>query len=357
MKKLEIGHMKIKYPIIQGGMGVGVSLSKLAGAVSKAGGLGVISTAQIGFRKPLFQTDSFKANMEAIEEEIKKAKEICNGGYIGVNIMAVTHRYDEYVKKAIESGVDLIISGAGIAKSLPSLVKGTNTSFAPIFSSFKATKIILKMWDKKEGVVPDAIIIEGPEAGGHLAFKKEELENVDKLNFNEEVRKIIEHVKEYEKKYKKKIPIIFAGGIRNNEDVENKLKMGLLGVQVATKFVATKECDASDEFKEMYVNSKEEDIQITVSPVGMPGRALKNDFLKHRERKEINKCYKCLSKCDIKTIPYCITEALVTSVKGKVQDGLMFCGAKVHEITEITSVEEVMKELTSKKYKLNTNSY
>lgn len=347
MQNIEIGHIKLKYPIIQGGMGVGVSLSKLAGAVSKEGALGIISTAQIGFRKPLFETSPHKANMEAIEEEIKEAKRICGNGYIGVNIMAVTNKYDDYVKKAVDCGVDLIISGAGIAKNLPSLVKGSKTRFAPIFSSLKATKIILKMWDKRENVVPDAIIIEGPMAGGHLAFKKEELENTSTLDFDSELKKIVAHVKTYEEKYKRKIPMFFGGGVMNSKDIKHYLSLGMTGVQVATKFVTTKECDASDKFKEKYLKATKEDVKITNSPVGLPGRAIENDFLKSNSNSKITKCYKCLAKCDINTIPYCITDKLIKSVSGKVDEGLIFCGERVSELKKITTVKQVILELTT----------
>ncbi len=344
LKGLTIGHIKLKYPILQGGMGVGVSLSSLAGAVSKHGGLGVISTAQIGFKDPLFEKDTFQANMNAIEYHIKRAKEISNNGFIGLNIMAVTERYDDYVKKAIECGCDLIISGAGIAKNLPELVKGTNTRFAPIFSSLKATKIILKTWDKRNETVPDAIIIEGPKAGGHLGFKNEQLDDIEALNFDDELVQIIEHIKEYEEKYNKKIPVIFGGGVSTHEDVKHYLGLGASGVQVATRFVTTTECDAHENFKNTYVNAGENDVAIIKSPVGMPGRAITNNFVKN-EKTPITKCYKCLVTCDPATTPYCITEALIRSVNGDVENGLVFSGSEVYKIDKISTVEEVISEL------------
>lgn len=343
--KLEIGDISLKYPIIQGGMGVGISLGSLAGHVSLAGGLGVISTAQIGYYKELFQKDPFKANMEALEEQIQKAKKISNNGFIGVNIMAATVPYDEYVKKAIQCGADLIISGAGIAKSLPSLVKGTKTKFAPIFSSLRATKVILKMWDKRFNVVPDLIVIEGPKAGGHLGFSEEQLDHIDDLNYDDELVQILDHVKEYEEKYLKKIPTVFAGGITTKQDVEHYMNLGFNGVQVGTRFVTTKECDAHENFKKMYTNSKEEDIVIIKSPVGMPARAINSNFVQMQSKPTISKCFQCLQSCDVKTTPYCITNALIDGVKGDMENGLFFCGQNVYKTDKITTVEEVIQEL------------
>ncbi len=341
---LKIKHIELKYPILQGGMGVGVSLSGLAGAVSKYGGLGVLSSAQIGYKDPLFEKEPFEANLRAMEYHIKKAKEISNNGFVGINIMTVGKRYEEYVTKAIEYGVDMIISGAGIPKNLPELVKGTKAAFAPIFSSLKATKVVLKVWDKQYNVVPDAIIIEGPKAGGHLGFKNEELDDIDALNFDDEIVKIIEHVKTYEDKYEKPIPVIFGGGITNNDEVQHYLSLGCSGVQVATKFVPTEECDADIAFKQAYVNSTKESVGVIKSPVGMPGRALTNNFVT-KEKKKVTKCFNCIQTCDPKTTEYCITDALITSVKGDTENGLVFAGAEVYKINEISTVEKVIQEL------------
>ncbi len=343
-QSLKIKHIELKYPILQGGMGVGVSLSGLAGAVSKHGGLGVISAAQIGYKDPLFDKEPFEANFRALEYHIKKAKEISNNGFVGVNIMAVGNRYDEFVKKAIEFGADMIISGAGIPKTLPELVKGTKAAFAPIFSSLKATKVVLKVWDKQYNVVPDAIVIEGPKAGGHLGFKNDELDDIDALNFDDEIVKIIEHVKTYEEKYEKDIPVIFGGGITTNDEVKHYLSIGCSGVQVATKFVATEECDADIAFKQAYVNSTKDNVAIIKSPVGMPGRAITNSFVT-KDKKKVTKCYNCIQTCDPKTTEYCITDALISSVKGDTENGLVFAGAEVYKINQISTVEKVIEEL------------
>ncbi len=341
---LEIGHIKLKYPILQGGMGVGVSLSKLAGAVSKCGGLGVISSAQIGFKDPLFKKETLKTNLDALEFHIKEAKKISDNGAIGVNIMAVTENYDEYVKRAISSGVDIIITGAGIANSLPELVKGTKTKFAPIFSSLKATKIVLKMWDKKSSTTPDAIVVEGPKAGGHLGFKNDQLDDIEALNYDDEITQIIEHVKIYEEKYNKKIPVIFGGGITTSDDVKHYMDLGCSGVQVATRFVTTFECDAHEAFKQAYLQSTEEDVTIIKSPVGLPGRAIKNNFVTG-EKQVIKHCYNCISTCDPKTTEYCITDALIKAVNGDIENGLVFAGANVYKTDKICTVDEVITDL------------
>ncbi len=344
---LEIGHIKLKYPILQGGMGVGVSLSKLAGAVSKCGGLGVISSAQIGFKDPLFKKETLKANLEALEFHIKEAKRISQNGAIGVNIMAVTENYDEYVKRAISSGVDIIITGAGIANSLPELVKGTKTRFAPIFSSLKATKIVLKMWDKKSNNTPDAIIVEGPKAGGHLGFKNEQLDDIDALDYDNEITQIVEHVRIYEEKYNKKIPVIFGGGITTSDDVKHYMDLGCSGVQVATRFVTTEECDADDAFKQAYVTSTKDDVTIIKSPVGLPGRAIRNNFVTG-DKQSIKHCFNCIATCNPATTEYCITDALIKAVNGDVENGLVFAGANVYQCDKIYTVSDVINDLMGK---------
>lgn len=357
-KWLQIGDLVAKIPIIQGGMGVGVSLSSLAGAVAKEGAIGIISTAQIGYREPDFDQAPLKANLRSIHKEVKKAREIAgNAGIIGVNIMVATKKYSEYVKEAVRAKVDLIISGAGLPMELPKIVKeewekrkesGEKIrlpKLVPIVSSKKAANLILKMWDRKEQVIPDAIIIEGPKAGGHLGFKKEELMDIEGLEYDNEMKSIIEAVKVYEEKYQKKIPVIVAGGITNKSQMEHYFQMGASGIQVATPFVTTKECDADEKFKQAYISCTKEDIILTKSPVGMPGRALKNRFQNRVEEEgkiPVEHCHSCISKCNPEEIPYCITEALIRAVKGDVENGLVFCGADAYLADKITTVKEVL---------------
>ena len=267
LKPLKIGDLVAKIPVVQGGMGVGVSLSGLAGAVAKEGGVGIISTAQIGYKEESFDTDPIGTNLKAIETEVKKARELAPKGIIGVNIMVATRQYEEYVKAAVKAGVDLIISGAGLPMTLPELTKGFQTKIAPIVSSLKSIQVIWKYWEKKYNVAPDMVVIEGPKAGGHLGFTYEQLQDIPGLSFEEEIKKIIAFVKENAARIGKEISVVVAGGIYNREDAENAIALGADGVQMATRFVTTYECDASMAYKQAYIDSKEEDIIIVKSPV------------------------------------------------------------------------------------------
>ncbi len=346
LKPLTIGDITIPNPIIQGGMGIGVSLSGLASAVTRCGGLGVISAANIGFKSTLFKTNPLEANLTALKKQILLTKELALNGPIGVNIMAATNKYEEYVKVAVDAGVDIIISGAGLPVKLPKLIKGSATKFAPIVSSLKATKVLFKMWDKKENMACDMVVVENHKAGGHLGFKPEKIEEYfENDNFDEEFISIVEYVKEFEKKYNKNIPVIYAGGVFDHEDIVHCINLGASGVQMSTRFVTTHECDAHDNFKQAYINAKEDEIALTKSPVGMPGRAIKNAFLKRSEKEKITHCYKCMANCDIEAIPYCITKVLMDSVEGDVDNGMIFCGTNAYKCDEIISVEELMEKL------------
>lgn len=351
LSELQIGELKASIPIIQGGMGIGVSRSCLAGNVAKQGGVGVISTAQIGFDEPDFETNTLNANLRALEKHIKKAKEISNGnGIVAINIMSVTNFYKENVEKAIDSGVDLIISGAGLPKELPKLVEGTKVKIAPIISSARGANLMIKMW-AKHNHIPDMIVVEGPEAGGHLGFSREELDKKEKDIF-QITQEVCEVVKEYEKEYNKKIPVIAAGGIYTGKDIVKALEVGASGVQMATRFVATEECDASQKYKEAYMKATKDEIEIVQSPVGMPGRAIRNKFIEDVEkRKELNekgiktKCLGCIKTCNPAETPYCITRALINAVNGDLDNGLIFVGSNAYKINEITTVENLMKDL------------
>ena len=240
-KPLVIGNLTARIPVIQGGMGVGISLSSLAGSVAACGGVGVISTAQIGWREADFCKNPLEANFRAMKKEILKARQISEGkGILGVNIMVATQHYKEYVKEAVKNGVDLIISGAGLPVDLPGLVQGSKTKIAPIISSLKSAKVLCKMWDRKYQTAPDLVVIEGPKAGGHLGFSREELETIDELGYDEVIRSVVKLVREYADKYKKKIPVAVAGGIFKSEDLDHALELGADGVQLGTRFVTTK---------------------------------------------------------------------------------------------------------------------
>ncbi|MDF2541208.1 MAG: hypothetical protein K0S47_926 [Herbinix sp.] len=347
MKPLKIGNIEARIPIIQGGMGVGVSRHRLASAVAREGGIGIISTAQIGYDEPDFDKHQIETNLYAIKKHITLAKEEAPGGIIGVNIMVATKQYDRYVKAACEAGTDVIISGAGLPITLPELVQGYPVKIAPIVSSEKATLVILKMWDKKYKTTADFIVIEGPRAGGHLGFSKEQLDHIEELNYDNEIKQIIACKKVYEEKYQRSIPVIVAGGIFDQDDIKHVLELGADGVQIATRFVVTKECDASEEYKQAYLNAKKEDIKIVISPVGMPGRAILNPFMNKvkEERIAVKKCFNCLEHCNPKETPYCITKALINAVNGDLDNGLIFCGDNVDRLTEMTTVKDIFTEL------------
>lgn len=348
LPSLRIGDLEARVPIIQGGMGVGISMSGLASAVANAGAIGVISGLHLSLSDPKWGKDFRKANIEALRQEIRKARKLAPHGIIGVNILVAITEYATMVRTAVEEGIDLVISGAGLPLDLPEFVKGTHTKAIPIVSSARAAATICKAWIQKHSYVPDAIIVEGPKAGGHLGFKREELENMDDHKLEDIVPQVIETVKPYEEEYGKPIPVIAAGGIFDGKDIAKFIKLGASGVQMATRFVATYECDASMEFKQAYVNAKKEDITIIKSPVGMPGRALKNKFLEEVEKnaRTPDFCrYNCLKTCDPKKSPYCIAQALLNAQKGNLDEGFVFCGENVYRIDKIVHVNELIDEL------------
>lgn len=370
LKPLKIGNLVAKHPVIQGGMGVGVSLSSLAGAVAKAGGIGIISTAQIGFKDQDFGKNPMAANLRAIHSELKKAREKAPQGILGFNIMVATKEYASYVKEAVKAGADVIISGAGLPIDMPKFVaeaenenggsekKERRTMIAPIVSSVKSALVICRMWDRKYHTAPDFVVVEGPCAGGHLGFSREQLaelgadtdhvaETFDEPAYDKEIRGIIETVKSFAEKYKKHIPVITAGGIFDHKDVLHQFALGAEGVQAATRFVTTEECDADIAYKEAYINAKEEDIVIVKSPVGMPGRAIKNKFLERVAQGpvKVEQCFRCLEHCNPAETPYCITKALINAAEGKIDEALLFCGSNAYRCEKIETVPEVMAAL------------
>ncbi len=349
LPELKIGQISIKFPIVLGAMGVGVTRSGLASAVTSAGGLGVISGVNLGFNESDFYTNRLEANLRALAREIQTAKQKTMNGLIGVNFMVAMNNYKEHVTVAVKEGIDFIISGAGLPMELPALVKGSRTKIVPIVSSVKAAHLITKLWDRNHETAPDAIVIEGIKAGGHLGFSKEDL---DTKNFDPKA--VIAGVKEvlipYELKYNKKIPVIFAGGIFDGEDIAEVLSFGADAVQMATRFVATEECDAHINFKEAYINTEIDHAKIIISPVGMPGRAIENQFIKNiaaGNRPKIERCVNCLATCNPATTPYCISQALVASVQGDVDNGLIFAGENVHRVNSITTVKTLINELVA----------
>lgn len=356
-RALEIGELKAAYPIIQGGMGVGISLSSLAGNVAKAGGIGLISTAQIGFREPDFYQNPKAANLRSMKTEMEKARSIAPDGIIGFNIMSVTRDYPDYVKTAVAIGADIIVSGAGLPIKLPEYTAQSKVKIAPIVSSPKSALVICKMWDRKYARVPDFLIVEGPLAGGHLGFSLEELVRFHadsakihafaQNQYDQEILGILQIAREYGKKYRQYIPVISAGGIFSREDMEHHMALGADGVQLGTRFVTTQECDAPPAYKEAYLKAEEKDIVLVKSPVGMPGRAIFNSFLKKIQEspEKITHCFHCLEHCNPASAPYCITMALIRAAQGQIEDALLFCGSNAAQCRKIERVEQVIKDL------------
>lgn len=349
--QFNIGNLEFSKPIVQGGMGIGISLSNLAGNVSKFGGLGVLSGVEMGSDYPDYQKNPKGANRQAMADHFKRAKEISGNRPIGINIMVALTQYEQLVKDAVQTGYDIIFAGAGLPLTLPELTRNSLTKIVPIISSKRVAKLILKHWWRHYEIAPDAIVLEGPLAGGHLGFKNEDLtpERLAEQALPSLIPGVLEEIKPYEDLVGRHIPLIAGGGITTAADVRETLAAGADAVQIGSRFVATAECDASPAFKEAIVNAKQTDIEIIVSPAGLPGRAIHNRFLeevkaglRHPQNCPIN----CIKSCDYKTAPYCIGLALIAGKEGDLDNGYVFSGANAYKIAEITTVEALMNELT-----------
>jgi len=347
MKSFSIGDLKIKVPIIQGGMGIGISLSGLASAVANMGGIGVISTVGIGLIEKRKNISYKQSNIDAIRKEIRKAREQTIG-VLGVNIMSVITNFSDMVKTTIEEGIDIIFSGAGLPLDLPKyLGEGIETKLVPIVSSARAANIISHKWKQNYNYLPDAFVVEGPKAGGHLGFKAHELlKEGNKLeNLISDVLGITAEIKS---RYNKDVPVIAAGGIYSGDDMYQIMEKGAAAVQLGTRFIATEECDASVEFKNAIINAREEDVHIIKSPVGMPGRTVYNQFLHEANegKRRPDFCRNnCLKSCDPKTTSYCISEALLAAYEGNLKDGFVFTGANAGKVEGMSTVGKVFAEL------------
>jgi len=349
LPELTIGNLKITVPIIQGGMGIKISLAKLASAVANAGGVGTISAAiksdHVKDRKNIEKDDAL--DLREFVSYVREAKALTKG-IIAVNIMVALSSYPALVQAAVNEKVDIIFSGAGLPLNLPKLTEGSDVKIAPIVSSARVAEIICKTWTSKYNRVPDAVVVEGPRAGGHLGYSLEEIkEDEVSPKLDVIVSDVIETVKKYEAQYGKKIPVIAAGGIFDGKDIARMINLGASGVQMATRFVCTDECDADMAFKQAYINAKKEDLVIIKSPVGMPGRAINNKFLERAKNGDIKfKCsYLCLRTCNPGKSPYCIAEALSNAAKGNLEEGFAFAGSNVYRVDKITSVKTLMDEL------------
>jgi nitronate monooxygenase len=349
MRELNIGGLKIQVPVIQGGMGVGISLSSLASAVANQGGVGVISAAGLGMVHRKSAADYLEANIEGLKKEIRKAKEKSKG-IIGVNIMVAMTNFSDLVTTSISEKVDIIFSGAGLPLQLPGFLKsGSTTRLVPIVSSGRAAKLICEKWKSIYNYLPDAFVVEGPKAGGHLGFKKDQIDDAG-YSLEELVPQVVKEVKVFEEKYQKEIPVIAAGGIYTGYDIYKIMQKGARGVQLGTRFVTTEECDADVRFKMAYVNASESDMEIIQSPVGMPGRAVRNEFLdkvKQGLKKPIKCPFHCIKTCDVSSSPYCIITALYNAYKGNLKGGYAFAGSNAYLADKITTVKEIFNELIS----------
>ncbi|HFJ9275324.1 NAD(P)H-dependent flavin oxidoreductase [Bacillus thuringiensis] len=306
--QLKIGHMMPKIPIMQGGMGVGISLSKLASAVANAGGIGIISGTGI--------------SIDEMRMHIRKAKEkIRNTGYIGVNVLFAMNDFAEKMKAAIEEKVDFIISGAGISRDMYTWGKNADIPVISIVSSAKLARL-------SERLGAAAVVVEGHEAGGHLGTDR------PLFDILPEVVAAVE------------IPVIAAGGIMTGKDIAHALKMGASGVQMGTRFVASNECDAPLSFKEKYISARLEDTILVKTTVGLQGRAVKNNFTKliadNNKKIKIKKCINCLKNCSYR---FCTLDSLITSMDGDCENGLVFAGARVNEVKEILPVQTIINNI------------
>ncbi len=354
LPKLNIGDVTVPTPIIQGGMGIGISLSGLASAVANEGGIGIIAGAMIGMKEPDIAKNPIEANVRALKQEIQKARELTSG-LLGVNIMVALTTFTEMVKASIESRADFIFAGAGLPLELPKIFREVceqkkeefRTKLVPIVSSARAASIIAKKWLSRANYVPDAFVLEGPKAGGHLGYKAEDLEKTE-FSLEKLLPELVNVAKSLEDKAGRAIPVIAGGGIFSGADIKNILDLGASGVQIGTRFAATHECDANIRFKEALVAAKKEDITIIKSPVGMPGRALDGAFIKNMRdgnQKPFKCAFHCLHTCEQEKTPYCIAMALISAMRGNLERGFAFCGSNAWKIDRIMSVRELMQTL------------
>lgn len=345
---LTIGDLVAPTPIIQGGMGVGISLSGLASAVANAGGIGVIAANGIGLMEKGYFQDGQAANIRALRSEIKKARSLTDG-IIGVNIMVAISDFDQFLAVCIEERVDLIFLGAGLPiKGMPvTQLREANIKVVPIVSSARAASMIFRMWEKLYNDIPDAIVVEGPKAGGHLGFTAEQLDDpayqIERL-----VVEVVDALRPFVSSRGSAIPVIAAGGVYSGADIHRLLCLGASAVQMGTRFVATKECDADIRFKEAYIKARKEDIGLIDSPVGMIGRAIRNRFITDSEaglRPAFRCAYQCLSSCKAQEAHYCISIALNNARKGTMESGFVFAGTNAYRIKRIVAVADLVDEL------------
>ncbi len=342
---LRIGDLTINPPIIQGGMGVRVSRSGLAAAVANEGCVGVIAGVGLGKFEDMPRSEFEAVNNEALRVEIRKARSMSKG-IIGVNLMVALSNYESLTRTAAEENIDLIISGAGLPLELPKFVEKKNIKLIPVVSSVRALKIICDKWKRNFHRLPDAIIVEGSKAGGHIGYDFQDVVEGKAPSLDELIIEILKFVKTFDPE----IPVIAAGGIFDGKDIAHFLKLGASGVQMGTRFVCTDECDVHKNFKKAYINARKEDLILIKSPVGMPGRVIKSKFVEDIKKGKTvpTSCkYRCLKTCDPKTTPYCIAKALTNAAEGNLDEGFVFAGSNAYRCTEIVPVKKLINELVS----------
>jgi nitronate monooxygenase len=346
-KPLRIGKHEARYPLIQGGMGVRISAGSLAGHVAKCGGIGLVASPGITLNSGLFNGKNYmQTNSLALQEEIRKAYEIAPDGIIGVNVMVALSDFEQLVTAAVEAGAKVLVCGAGLPMTLPGLTAhAPDVALVPIVSSVRAAQLIAKKWDKSYNRLPDAVVVEDPDtAGGHLG---EKLENIGNGDYDQYAT--VRGVKEFFRtEYQLDIPVIAAGGIWDRADMLHALAEGADGVQMASRFVPTVECDAEDAFKQAYLDCKKEDIGLIMSPAGLPGRAIlsnQQNIIDYDKDAHCN--FGCLKKCSFKESHerFCIIKSLDRAQQGDVETGLIFCGTNAWKADRIGTVQEVFDEL------------
>jgi NAD(P)H-dependent flavin oxidoreductase YrpB (nitropropane dioxygenase family) len=340
---LHIGDLTVDPPIIQGGMGVRVSRSRLAAAVANEGCVGVIAGVGLGKfeNKPGKEFESI--NNDALREEIRKAKSMSKG-IIGVNLMVVLSNYEPLIKTAVDESVDLIISGAGLPLVLPRLVKNRNIKLVPIVSSARVLKIICNKWKRNFKRLPDAVIVEGSKAGGHVGYDYKNMVEGKAPLLDDLIIEVVKLANSFDPK----IPVIAAGGVFDGKDIDHFLNLGASGVQMGTRFVCTDECDVHENFKKAYLNAKKDDLVIIKSPVGLPGRVIKNKFVEDviNGKTVPAACnFQCLKTCNPKEAPYCIAKALTKAVEGNLEEGFVFAGSNAYRCDVIVPVKKLIEDL------------
>ena len=346
---MKLGNRELALPLIQGGMGVGVSMGGLAGAVAAEGAMGTLSTADAGWNEPDFAAHPQQANLRALRREVQRAKRLAAGaGLVAVNAMVATRQYADSVRTALEAGADAIVSGAGLPLELPALAEGFEALLAPIVSGPRAAQLICRTWAKRYGRVPDFVVLEGCQAGGHLGFEEADLLSGRCTPLSRLIPEVLAALRPFEEKFGRAIPLFCAGGVATGAEMARCTRLGAAGAQLATRFIATEECDAGQGYKDVLLAARPEDLRIIHSPVGMPGRAVNSQLVQRLAagmRQPPAHCSGCIKSCRPAETPFCITHALIEAVKGNWEEGLFFSGSRVDLVDRMRTVPDLIDEL------------